>query len=94
MKLVTKLMTKHRVRVLSYLEVKKPASKPSLKWWVVFLSVHGVATVLSSLFTHLQVISTLLIQQDAEFTSLCVNLSEMCTVDGPLSDQTISNLFS
>jgi hypothetical protein len=84
MKRVTSWLKTHRVRVIEYLDAKKPACTPTIDWWIVLLCLDSVATVLSSTVTRLQGLSTLLSQQDAELKKLCANLSEMCKVEGPL----------
>lgn len=44
------------------------------------------------MFSRLQGLSTLLLQQHALLKEVCANLSEMCTVTAPLSDQHIFQL--
>ena len=85
MKRVTAWLKKHRVRVVEYLNAKKPACTPTVDWWIVLLCLNSVATVLSSVVARLQGLSTLLSQQEAKLKKLCANLSEMCKVEGPLS---------
>ena len=62
MKRVTAWLKKHRVRVVEYLNAKKPACTPTVDWWIVLLCLNSVATVLSSVAASLQGLSTLLSQ--------------------------------
>ena len=73
------------VRVTKYLNAKKPACTPTVDWWIVLLCLDSVATILSSTDMRLQGLSTLLSQQEVKLKKLCVNLSEMCKVESPLS---------
>lgn len=92
MKRVTAWLAQHRVRVTSYLEEKNPACKPSVSWWIVALCLDAVATELADTYSRLQGLTTLLSQQYAQFGELCANLSELCAVSGPLSDDSIAQL--
>lgn len=77
-------MAKNRVRIVTYLYNKNPVCKPSLSVWIMVLSLDYVTTVLSATCSSLQVLRTLLSQQDAQFKLMCASLSEMCTIYGPL----------
>ena len=87
MKRVTEWLVRHRVRVSEYLQEKKPACKPPVGWWITLLCLDAVATVLAKTCSRLQGLSTLLSQQQADFSELCVVLSDMCLVKGPLSEE-------
>ena len=70
MKRITQWLVNYFLYVLSYLKLKKWAFKPSLKWWVVLLPLNAMETILWFLRTRLQVIITLISQQDADFKEL------------------------
>ena len=78
-------MKTHRVRLTEYLNAKKLACTLTVDWWIVLLCLDSVATILSSTDMRLQGLSTLLSQQEVKLKKLCVNLSEMCKVEDPLS---------
>ena len=75
----------HCVRVTKYLNAKKPACTLTVDWWIVLLCLDSVATILSSTDIRLQGLSTFLSQQEVKLKKLCVNLSERCKVESPLS---------
>ena len=91
---VTAWMKKHRVRVLSYLDEKKPACTPTADWWILLICLDSVANILAETVMCLQGLTTLLYQQLAQFKVLAVSLLEMCTVAGPLSTKQLTGLDS
>jgi hypothetical protein len=83
MKRVSAWLKKNRVRVFQHLDLKKPACAPPAGWWVGFLCVDSIATILSFTVQRPQGLSTLLSQQEAQLRGLLASLSELCTVEGP-----------
>ena len=85
-------MKKHRVRVSSYLDEKKPACTPTADWWFLLLCLDSVVTILAETVMCLQGLTTLLYQQLAQFKVLAASLLEMCTVAGPLSTEQLAGI--
>lgn len=92
MKRVTQWLVTHRAKIVEYLDAKDPACKPSLSWWITLVCLDAVAGILAGTYSRLQGLSTLLSQQYAQFEQLCAELSEGCTVTGPLSEEDIAAL--
>lgn len=81
---VTKCFMRHSLRLIEYLDEKKPACKPTLKWWIILAAVICFMPSVDVCFKSLQGPDILVRQQDACFAHLACGLEELLGTLRPL----------
>lgn len=90
MKRILEWLTKHHAHIISYIDDKSHACKPTLDWWIVIVCLHSVATIL--FVSCLQRPNTLFGQHVVQFKKLNATLVDIYKVNMPIFDDNFVSL--
>lgn len=82
----------NRIRLLQYLEEKKPGSEPDMSWWVLAMALWEFTHAAEKTYHRIRGLTTMVSQQTSELSELVQTLHRISGCKGPITDDELSLL--
>lgn len=82
----------HRIRILEYMDEKKPSCMPSMSWWVLAMALYEFTHAVGKTYRRIHGMTTFVSQQTQHLSELVQTLHRISGCKGPITDDELNLL--